>query len=77
MKKTAFILIEIAVGKTEEVVSAMKQLQGVKSVDIVSGPYDAIAVFEGKDLTAIGNMVTRQIHPIAGIHRLVVCLTQN
>ena len=77
MEKTAFILIEIAVGKTKEVIWALQQLQGIKSVDLVSGPYDAIAVLEGKDANEIGNLVNSKIHPISGIDRLVVCLTQN
>ncbi|GAH64291.1 unnamed protein product, partial [marine sediment metagenome] len=38
----AFVLIEIAVGRNKEIVAALSQLEGVKSVDIVTGPYDII-----------------------------------
>jgi len=42
----AFILIETVVGRNREVVTALKQLEGVKSVDTVTGPYDVIATIE-------------------------------
>jgi DNA-binding Lrp family transcriptional regulator len=70
----AFVLIETAVGRNKEVATALKKLVGVKSVDIVTGPYDIIAIIEGKSLNDIGDLVTSQIHPIAGISRTVTCL---
>jgi len=70
----AFVLIETGVGKTNEVVTALDQLEGVKSVDIVTGPYDIIAIAEGKNLNEIGELVTGKIHPIGGISRTVTCL---
>ena len=74
MSAKAFVLIETAVGKNKEVVAALSQLEGVKSVDAVTGPYDVIAVVEGKNLNDIGDLVTGKIHPIAGITRTVTCL---
>ncbi len=74
MVKTAFVLIEITVGKIREVTETLQQLQGVKSVDKVSGPYDAIAVVEGESLADIGDLLISQIHLIPGIYRTVVCI---
>jgi len=74
MAAKAFILIETAVGRNKEVATAMEQLKGVKSVDIVTGPYDIIAIIEGESLNDIGDLVTGKIHPIAGISRTVTCL---
>jgi len=70
----AFVLIETAVGKNKDVVAALKQLEGVKSVDIVTGPYDIIAIVERETLNDIGDLVTGKIHPIVGISRTVTCL---
>ena len=70
----AFILIETVVGRTKEVVAGLKSLQGVKSVDTVTGPYDVIAIVEAKTLNEIGDLVTQKIHPVAGISRTVTCL---
>ena len=74
MTAKAFVLIETAVGKNKEVIAALSKLGGMKSVDVVTGPYDVIAVIEGVDLNAIGDLVTGKIHPIAGISRTVTCL---
>ncbi len=70
----AFVVIETVVGRSKEVVAALRQLQGVKSVDTVTGPYDVIAIIEGETLNDIGDLVTGKIHPIAGISRTVTCL---
>jgi len=74
MSAKAFVLIETAVGKSKEVVEAIKHLKGAKSVDTVTGPYDVIAIVEGENLNDIGDLVTAKIHPIPGISRTVTCL---
>ncbi len=70
----AYILIETSVGKTRDVVAVLKGLEGIKSVDPVTGPYDVIVVVEGKDLNSIGELVTGKVHPIVGVTRTVTCL---
>ena len=74
MTAKAFVLIETAVGKTKEVVAKISQLEGVKSVDPVTGPYDVIAIVEAENLNNIGDLVTSKIHPVPGISRTVTCL---
>jgi DNA-binding Lrp family transcriptional regulator len=74
MAAKAFVLIETVVGRNKEVVTALKQLKGMTSVDTVTGPYDVIAIIEGETLNDIGDLVTVKIHPIAGISRTVTCL---
>ena len=61
-------------GRTKDVASILTKLEGVKSVDPVTGPYDIIAIIEEESLTDIGDLVTTKIHPIAGIARTVTCL---
>ena len=74
MSAKAFVLIETSVGKTKDVVLALRKATGMKEVDAVTGPYDVIAVIEGADLTTVGNMVADEIHPVSGIERTVTCL---
>ena len=74
MAAKAFVLIETNVGKTGDVVAKIRRLEGVRSVDIVTGPYDVIAVVEAKSLNDIGVLITEKIHNIAGISRTVTCL---
>ena len=77
MATKAFVLIETAVGKTRGVASALQGLEGILSVDIVTGPYDIIAVVEATDLGSIGDMVTGQVHAIPGIQRTITCLASE
>jgi DNA-binding Lrp family transcriptional regulator len=74
MTVKAYVLIEAHVGKTKEVVEAMRRLKGVASVDVVTGPYDAIAVIQAETLNEIGELIVAKVHPIAGISRTVTCL---
>ncbi|MBI4216120.1 MAG: Lrp/AsnC ligand binding domain-containing protein [Chloroflexi bacterium] len=74
MTTRGFVLIETAVGKTRDVITHLRKVQGMASVDAVTGPYDIIAVVEAKDLTSVGEMVTNKIHTVGGITRTVTCL---
>ena len=74
MTVKAYVLIETEVGRTKDVVEAVHGLEGVISVDVVTGPYDAIAIVQGETLNEIGDLVTAKVHPISGISRTVTCL---
>jgi len=74
MTAKAYVLIEAQVGKTKQVVEAIRKLQRVVSVDAVTGPYDAIAIIQGETLNDIGELIVSKVHPVAGISRTVTCL---
>ena len=70
----AFVLIETKVGDTKNVVASLKNVDRVSSVDVVTGPYDVIAIIEAPDLGSVGDTVTGSVHTIEGIVRTVTCL---
>ena len=70
----AYVLIEITVGWTQEVMDGLKSLEQVVTADKVTGPYDAIVIVSGSDMNAISDLVTKKIHTIKGIVRTVTCL---
>lgn len=74
MAVKAYVLIETQVGKTKDVVEAIRGVEGVISVDVVTGPYDAIAVVQGETLNEIGDLITAKVRPISSISRTVTCL---
>lgn len=74
MTVKAYVLIETEVGRTKDVVEAVHGLEGVISVDVVTGPYDAIAIVRGETLNEVGALITARVHPITGITRTVTCL---
>ena len=73
MTVKAYLLIEAQVGKTKQVVEAIRNIQGVASADIVTGPYDAIAVIQTETLNNFEDLVVEKVHPVAGISRIVTC----
>ncbi|MBA7706884.1 hypothetical protein ES703_115743 [subsurface metagenome] len=77
MSAKVFVLIETEVGKINKVVATLKGIEGVKTADCVTGPYDVIAVIERESLNDIGDLVTGKIQSIAGISRTVVCLARQ
>ena len=74
MATRAFVLIETSVGRTKDVVAALKSVNEVTAVDAVTGPYDIIAVVEAADLNSVGDVVTSRVHVVPGIVRTVTCL---
>ncbi|MCI0844822.1 MAG: Lrp/AsnC ligand binding domain-containing protein [Chloroflexi bacterium] len=74
MATKAYLLIETAVGKTRDVATTLTGLPGIASVDVVTGPYDIIAVVSGEDMTVVGDLVTGHIHTVTGVVRTVTCV---
>ena len=74
MTVQVYLLIEAQVGRTKEVVEAIRKVQGVVSVDAVTGPYDGIAIIRGETLNGIGKLIVAEVHTVAGISRTVSCL---
>jgi DNA-binding Lrp family transcriptional regulator len=70
----AYILIECSIGTTKEVVTGLKKLKGIKSVETVTGPYDVIAVGEFEALNEVGDLVTQNVQMAKGIKKTVTCL---
>lgn len=67
MAARAYVLIETSVGKTKDVALALRKLKGVREANAVTGAYDVIAVVEGADLSAIGNLVVNEIRLVGGV----------
>ena len=74
MATRAYLLVETAVGKTREVAGPLAGLEGIESVDVVTGPYDIIAVINTSDMAVVGNLVTGHIHTVPGVVRTVTCV---
>ncbi|MFW6195394.1 MAG: Lrp/AsnC ligand binding domain-containing protein [Chloroflexota bacterium] len=74
MSTRAYILIETVVGKTPEVSESLRNIPQMKHVDVVTGPYDIIAIAEADDLPSLGLLVSEGMHNITGIVKTVSCL---
>ena len=74
MATKAYLLIETAVGKTRDVGNPLGNLPGITTVDVVTGPYDIIAIVSGDDMSIVGDLVTGHIHTVPGVVRTVTCV---
>ena len=69
----AYVLIEIAAGKVNDVVKGLRKIDEVQTADSLTGLYDAIAVIENVDPEAIRKVVTERLHTMDGINRTLTC----
>ena len=74
MTTRAYILIETVVGKTTEVCAALQKVSEMISVDVVTGPYDIIAIAEAEERPTLGNLVSDGMHNVPGSIKTVSCL---
>jgi len=70
----AFVLIDVMVGRTKEVLKALVGVEGVKSALAVTGPHDIIALVEGENLKSLSDMVLSQIRGVKGVIRTLTCM---
>ena len=71
----AFVLIKIRAGDVKEVVRQLRAIDSVVEAYMTFGPYDAVAVVESLDLSAIGSLIASTIQPIPGVEQTLTCLT--
>jgi DNA-binding Lrp family transcriptional regulator len=69
----AYVLIQTEVGRAGPVGQAIAKVHGVRSADVVAGPYDAIARVEAADMDELGKLVLRSIQAIVGVVRTLTC----
>ncbi|MXX93057.1 MAG: Lrp/AsnC family transcriptional regulator [Chloroflexi bacterium] len=74
MKTRAYILIETSVGSTANVATELKKIDQMIAVDMVTGPFDIIAVVEADNLVDIGGIVSTKMHQVGGIVKTITSL---
>ncbi|MBI2918602.1 MAG: Lrp/AsnC ligand binding domain-containing protein [Chloroflexi bacterium] len=77
MATRSFVLIETSIGKSRAALDALRKVNGVAAADAVTGPYDIICVLEARDLNAVGDVVSGQIHRVPGVSRTVTCVAMD
>ena len=78
MATRAYVLIEAAVGTAKEVGQGVSDLRTpdarIVQVDIVTGPFDVIALLEADDLDLLGKAITEGVQRVSGVQRTTTCL---
>ena len=74
MAARAFILIEVQVGRTNQVAAALRSINGVRFADVITGPHDVIACIEAADMTTVAETVTGQVQGVRGVLKTITCV---
>jgi len=70
----AYVLIDAEVGSIPHVQKELLSVEEVKVADVVTGPYDLIAVLETDDPSVMSNLITSKIHQIEGVVATMTCM---
>jgi DNA-binding Lrp family transcriptional regulator len=70
---TAYILIQIEVGKAAKVAKDIINLTGVQQAQAVAGPFDVIARAEARNIDQLGKLVVARVQAVDGITRTLTC----
>jgi DNA-binding Lrp family transcriptional regulator len=73
-----YVLIETSVGRAGAAAEGIRQVKlpdaAILSAEVVTGPYDVIAVLETNDLDSLGHLITDVIQAIGGVQKTTTCL---
>jgi DNA-binding Lrp family transcriptional regulator len=74
----AYVLVDAAMGTADSVAAGVKGLDfgevRLVSADVVTGPYDVIALLEAPDLDILAKFVSDQMQSIKGVQRTTTCI---
>ena len=70
----AYILMKSELGEQSEVYTKILKIKGVKSANIVIGPYDLIIFIESTDLNTLGKKVISKIQNLKGVKDTTTCV---
>ncbi|MFW9786393.1 MAG: Lrp/AsnC family transcriptional regulator [Candidatus Thorarchaeota archaeon] len=66
-KVLAYILMEVEIGKTDDVVTELRKIVEATAIAVTTGSYDIVVLLEAKNLEDLYEITVRGIHKIPGI----------
>ncbi|MHA1590156.1 MAG: Lrp/AsnC ligand binding domain-containing protein, partial [Candidatus Njordarchaeales archaeon] len=73
---TAYIMINVEIGRTEEVFRALQNLEGIELVSITAGEFDIIVRISVESLEELFEK-TERIHQIEGLVRTLTLVVEK
>lgn len=77
MTVSAYVFVLTDMDKTSAVAEAIRSINGVDAVDVVTGPYDVIVKASAETMDELGQMVLGDVQKVAGINRTLTCPVVN
>jgi DNA-binding Lrp family transcriptional regulator len=69
-----YILLNTQPGALKEAARKIADIEGVREVDAITGPYDAIAYAEAATPDELGRLVVSAIQRVPGVEKTLTCL---
>jgi DNA-binding Lrp family transcriptional regulator len=69
----AFVLIQTQVGMASRVGNTVQEIEGVRSAEVVTGPYDVVARVGAASIDALAGLVVSKIQAVEGVNRTLTC----
>lgn len=70
----AYVLIEASPGKAIDAVKLISNIEGVRQVHLVTGPYDVIAFAEAPDLKTLGDVLVKKMQSSGLVAKTLTCV---
>ncbi len=70
----AYVLIKADPREIPSIMLALSTFEGVKTADVVTGPYDIIVFAEVKNQDELGRLVISKIHSLEGVKEALTCV---
>ncbi|MBX0287519.1 Lrp/AsnC family transcriptional regulator [Haloarcula salinisoli] len=73
---SAFIMIKTVAGKSEDLLAAVRESEGITEAHIVAGQYDIIAEATGEEVYDVMQSVSTRVRDLDGVAdtRTYICL---
>ncbi len=66
-KVLAYVLMEIEIGATDNVVEELRQIDEATKIAVTTGSYDIVVLLEANNLEHLYELTVGRIHKISGI----------
>jgi DNA-binding Lrp family transcriptional regulator len=70
----AYILIKADPKEIPSIMLALSTFEGIKTADVVTGPYDIIVYAEVPNQYELGKLVLTKIHSLEGVKEAITCV---
>ena len=77
MTVSAYVFVLTDMDKTAAVAAAIREIEGVDDVDVVTGPYDVIVKASANTMDELGEMVLGRVQKVSGINRTLTSPVVN
>lgn len=69
----AYVLVQADVGKAAAVAREVVKIGGVRSAEVLTGPYDVIVQAETRTLDELARLVVAKVQAVDGVTRTLTC----